>query len=537
LSSSDSQPKRTIGELLKHAARSFGATDYVVTEQCRLSYADAEARSAAIAARLLAEGAGKGTRVGLFFTSGVDWVLWWLAATRIGALTVPLSTFYPPAELARVLRLADVDTLIAPTTVLKTQTADLFEAALPGLAASGNRALRLAGAPFLRRIVITQPCDRPWATQWNLDEAPGPGVGGDGPDPAELLAAAEREVTPADLAVLIHTSGSTAEPKGVLHTHGTLVRQTSTWTAAVRAITGVPDPQRILGAMPFFWIGGILVVLGALHEQATLLILPRLDAGPALQLLERERGTGVIGWPTFTERLRAHPTFAHRDLRSAPMLLHGPADLAVLGSPDGVPVHRSMSETGGSFAFTDVRVAGPDGSEVPAGEVGELWIRGVGSMAGYNKRERSEIFDADGWYHTGDRVFRRPGDPRLYYMGRTTDMIKSAGSNISPLEVQAVIEGLPNVAQCVVLGVADPVRDEAVCAVVVPSADVGTHGLDVAELRAATAEKLSAYKVPTQWIVTTPDELPLLATSKPDRRTLRTLIERGELESWQPPET
>ncbi len=517
---SDSEPKQTIGALLQRAARSFGDVDYMVTPDGRLSYTEAEARSAVIAARLLDAGVGKGTRIGLFFTSGIDWVLWWLAAARIGALTVPLSTFYPAAELARVLRLADVDTLVAPPAVLKTQTAELLEAALPGLAGSGNGGLRLLAAPFLRRVVITEPSGRPWATRWDLDEESEPGT-------ADLLAAAEREVTPADLAVLIHTSGSTAEPKGVLLTHGTLVRQTSAWPVAANAVTGVPGPQRILAAMPFFWIGGILVVLGALHGQVTLLILPRLDAGPGLDLLERERGTGVIGWPTFTERLRSHPTFAQRDLSSAPMLLEGPADLAL--SPDGEPLHRSLTESGGGFLFTDVRVAGADGREVPAGEVGELWIRGLGSMAGYNKRERAEVFDPDGWYHTGDRVFRRDGDPRLYYTGRTTDMIKSAGSNISPLEVQAVIEALPMVAQCVVLAVDDPSRGEAVCAVIVPSAGVGPDGLDLAELRSATGANLSAYKVPTRWIVTTAEELPLLPSSKPDRKTLRARIESSGL--------
>ena len=73
--------------------------------------------------------------------------------------------------------------------------------------------------------------------------------------------------------------------------------------------------------------------------------------------------------------------------------------------------------------------------------VGELLVRGIGVMAGYNKRERAETFDADGWYHTGDRVYRRADDPRLFYVGRTSELIKTSGANVSPLEVEAVIEG------------------------------------------------------------------------------------------------
>ena len=96
--------------------------------------------------------------------------------------------------------------------------------------------------------------------------------------PQDILAAVEEEVSPADLAVMVHTSGSTADPKGVMHTHGTLVRQTSTWPGAIRSVTGSGSSARILCAMPFFWIGGLLATTGALHEPVTLLVLPRLDA-------------------------------------------------------------------------------------------------------------------------------------------------------------------------------------------------------------------------------------------------------------------
>lgn len=152
------------------------------------------------------------------------------------------------------------------------------------------------------------------------------------------------------------------------------------------------------------------------------------------------------------------------------MLRDGPLDIAMVDVPDGFPVHRTMSETAGGFAYTDMRVVGDDGTDVPDGAVGELLIRGIGVMAGYNKRERWETFDADGWYHTGDRVYRRDGDPRLFYIGRTTDLIKAAGANVSPLEVEAVISEFADVAQCLVLGVDDPARGEEVCAVVAPPA-------------------------------------------------------------------
>ena len=343
--------------------------------------------------------------------------------------------------------------------------------------------------------------------------------------PQEILTAVEKEISPADLAIMIHTSGSTADPKGVLHTHGTLVRQTSTWPDAIRAVTGSGADARILCAMPFFWIGGLLATTGALHEHVTLLVMSRLDAETALDLIERERATGIVGWPAFTQRLREHPTFADRDLSSAPMLRAGPLDIAMTDVPDGFPLHRTMSETAGGFVFTDMCIVDDDGNPVPDGSVGELLVRGVGTMAGYNKRERAETFDEDGWYHTGDRVYRKEGDPRLFYVGRTSELIKAAGANVSPLEVESVIEQFAEVAQCIVVGIDDPVRGEEVCAVVVPAA---AH-IDVQSLTARTRDQLSAYKVPTQWVLATSEQIPTLgaASSTAGRYARSSSMERS----------
>jgi acyl-CoA synthetase (AMP-forming)/AMP-acid ligase II len=123
----------TIHGLLRHRARENGAAEYVVTPTERLTYAQAERDSAVIARWLLHAGAGKGTRVGLFFTNDTEWITWWLAVSRIGAVAVPLSTLYAPAEIGKVLRLADVGLLVAPERVLRIDVAQRLEAALPGL--------------------------------------------------------------------------------------------------------------------------------------------------------------------------------------------------------------------------------------------------------------------------------------------------------------------------------------------------------------------------------------------------------------------
>ncbi len=511
----------TIPALLAHSAREFGHKTYVVTPTDRVTYEEAEQRSAHVARWLLQEGVGKGSRVGLFFANGVEWITWWLALSRIGALVVPMSTMYTPTEIAKVLKLADIGLLVAPSHVLDINVANRFEAALPQLSGQRAGSLALPAAPYLRRIVLTGASERAWATHWDRETAAGVSN--------EVLAAVEDEVSPADLAIMVHTSGSTADPKGVLHTHGTLVRQTSTWPSAIRSVTGCASAARILCAMPFFWIGGLLAATGALHEPITLLVMPRLDAGTALDLVERERATGIVGWPAFTQRLREHPTFASRDLASAPMLRDGPLDLAMIDVPDGFPVHRTMSETAGGFAFTDINIVDDHGAPVPTGATGELLIRGIGAMVGYNKRERSETFDTNGWYHTGDRVYRRENDPRLFYVGRTSELIKTAGANVSPLEVEAVIEEFFDVAQCIVVGIDDTQRGEEVCAVVVAAKAT----IDISSLAARARNLLSTYKVPTRWAIATSDQIPTLPSGKLNRKALREMLITGSLDCIQ----
>ena len=196
----------TIGAALTRAAAEFGDVDYVVTNTDRITYAQAERRSALLARRLLAHGVGKGTRVGLFYPNGTDWVLWWLAASRIGALVVPFSTLYAPGELAKGLRLG-THLLIAPSRAVSVDFAVFLEDALPD-------------SP--RTPVRRSRCARPLPAA-DLDhrrhrQTVGPRGGfhrfGRRCCATRDSVGCRSEVCPADPAVMIHTSGSTADPKG-----------------------------------------------------------------------------------------------------------------------------------------------------------------------------------------------------------------------------------------------------------------------------------------------------------------------------------
>ena len=211
-----------------------------------MTFGEVDRKTASLAARLLAAGVGKGTRVGVLYPNGGGWLVAWLAAARIGALTVPLSTFAPGPELARALRHTDVHAVLMAGSFAGDSLTARLEAGLPGLAESGPD-LYLEAAPHLRWVHV----DRGTAI-WSREL----------PDPASvsLVAEAEHEVVPADHLAVVTTSGATATPKSVVHTHGSLIRHAA--LLADRRELGPHD--RIYSPMPFFWVGGItMVVLAA----------------------------------------------------------------------------------------------------------------------------------------------------------------------------------------------------------------------------------------------------------------------------------
>jgi acyl-CoA synthetase (AMP-forming)/AMP-acid ligase II len=509
----------TVGDALHHAVAHWPDHDFVVTPARHMTYAQAEEESRRLARRMLAAGMGKGTRVGLYFPYGQEWVVAWLAASRVGALVMPLATTYRPAEIRKVLCIGDIDTLLTARTVLGRDMQDMLEASVPGLADAPVSRLHLLDAPSLRAVWMTGDVDRAWATPLDFDA---PISADDAAVTDALLCAIEAEVVPADLAQVTYTSGSSADPKGVVHTHGTLVRATSA-LAALQTADGT-RPPRFFCAFPFFWIGGTLILGAALQSGATVLVTERFDAGAALDLIEQAQATHVLGWPTLLQAMRDHPSFADRTLPDIPGLTVGPADVALVASPvPGIPAHRGMSETVGNIASVGYRVVDPaTGVDVVDGEEGELWVRGYGLMHGYYKQERVDVFDADGWFHTGDRVFLADG--RAWFVGRTTEMVKSRGANVAPREVELFLEEhFDEVLYAFVLGMPHPELGEEVAAVLVPAQGTTIDPVDVA---ARAREQISSYKVPTRIEVWAEDDVPWLGSGKPDKRAIRDRLER-----------
>jgi acyl-CoA synthetase (AMP-forming)/AMP-acid ligase II len=502
--------------------------DFVIGPQFRLTFGEADRQSFELATRLLASGVGKGTRLALLFANDADWVVTWLAAARIGALTVPLSTFSPGAELARAIRHADVQCLLAAPSFADVDLTERLEQALPGLGRSGPD-LALENAPFLRWAHVVGGI-----APWSHDLAH--------PVPDAIVRAAQAEVHPADPLAILSTSGATAAPKAVVHTHGSLVRH----AAILAERRGLDAHDRIYSPMPFFWVGGItMALLAALTSGAATLCQERFEPGEALELMEKERVTQVQCWPNAAKAMADHPTFPDRDLTS----MRGGALVEALPpearppSPDLSPAPLGMTEAGGphtahddmyrplpehlrgtfgrSLPGMEHRVVDPEtGIELGPNEEGELLLRGAYLMSELYKRERHDTFTPDGWYPTGD-LGSINDDGFVRFGGRMTAMIKSGGSNVAPAEVEAVLTEVPGVRFAHVFGVPAGDRGEDVAAVIVHERGVA---LDVDGLASAARERLSTYKVPRQFRLLAEDELPMLATGKVDMVALRALF-------------
>ena len=471
--------------------------------------------------------------------NGPAWITGWLAATRIGCVVALLNTYSKARELSYLLRHSDAQHVLMVDGHLGHDYIERMEQAAPAIVGQQNEKIFIDALPFLRSVWTwgEQP-QRSWNAPISALSMRSLQV------PDSLLAEVESEVTPADPMVVIYSSGSTADPKGAVHTHGPAVRHAhNLWQ-----MRDMNTDDVLYTTMPLFWVGGMsFTLVAALHAGATLVFESLFDPPKTLELIERERVTQVLGWPHVARALADHPDFKTRDvssLRSA-----GPAG-AFLLPPD--QQEEAMKPRANSLGMTETlgphtydhrdNILSPDkagsfGPSVPGvehkvvdpltgldcavGESGELWMRGYSLMQGLHKRERAEVFTPDGWYRTGDGGYF-DADGHFYFTGRLGDLIKSSGMNVTPRDVELVLESHPDVVLAYVCGVPAATRGEDVVAAVAlsPGASVSDD-----ELRAFVKEEIASYKVPRSIkVYAAQTELPWLDSGKIDRRALTAIL-------------
>ncbi len=184
-------------------------------------------------------------------------------------------------------------------------------------------------------------------------------------------------------------------------------------------------------------------------------------------------------------------------------------------------MHGSPEDYRGAFGHevpgTSHRIVDADGNDVDEGVEGEVWVRGYSVMLGLHKQERLEVFDADGWYHTGDRGLFRDG--WFFFTGRQTDLIKTKGSNVAPAEVERTLVTSPGVNGAFVFGIDHPERGQDVVALVVLGPEAATPPTPE-DIGADLRQKLSSYKLPRHIFPIDGASVPYLTSQKPDRLAL-----------------
>ncbi len=527
----------TVPRLVDDAALRHGAREALVDGGVRLTYAGLAPEVDRFARGFVAAGVGVGDRVAVWAPNCAEWMLGALGLLRAGAVLVPLNTRFKGGEAAYIVRDAGATTLVTVRGFLGTD----YPAMLAG-----------EDVGPLGRIVLLRDDERGGGDSENAaGVVPVVGLGdflaaGDAIDPS-VTAARAAGVEPGDVSDLIFTSGTTGHPKGAATTHSQTLRTFGTWSS----IVGLAAGDRYLVVNPFFHTFGYKAgILACLMAGATVVPAPVFDASAVMNRIAAERITVLPGPPTLYQTLLADTRRAEHDLSSLRLGVTGAAVVPVelveamrhqLGF-DTVLTAYGLTESCGTVtmcrrsdppeivAATSGRAipglevrAVVEGSEVPAGEPGEILVRGYTVMSGYwgNEDATAEAIDADGWLHTGDvGVIDDAGNVTI--TDRVKDMYVVGGFNAYPAEIEAILRAHESVGQVAVVGVPDERLGEVGCAYVVPAAAAATDP-ERSELGRTILSwsrgVMANYKVPRSVVLV--DTLPVNASGKVLKRELR----------------
>jgi fatty-acyl-CoA synthase len=523
---------RTIGGLMDEVCAGRGDAVAVVHGEQRLSYRELQELGRSAARALVALGVRHGHRVAGLISNRPEWIVTMLAAARIGATYVPLNTWYRPDELSWTMLHTGAVALIAEPTFLKRDYAADITSIDPGIAGGTPGDLHLDTMTALRAVVYLG-AGRPGAFGWEEFLALGAGVSD------EMLATAEAAADPDDPLFILYTSGSTAEPKGVVLRHRGIIE--NGWGIGERR--GIDSADRIwLGSPLFYGLGAANCLPAWLTHGATLVLQGHFVAATAIDVIEREQCTVFYGMSNMIRMIYEDPAYARERVRS---LTKGAAGISVAerkiliedmgvsgatasygatelygncfgGLPDD-PLAMKYETCGSPLPGFEFRVVDPDTFEdLPQGEVGLLLVRGhVTDTYFGNPDEIRSAFVDGGFYNTGDLgAFDDAGYFR--YSSRQKEMIKVGGINVSPVEVEQILLRHPQIREASVVGVPDAVRGEAMVAVLAVSGAIAAE-----DVRAYMRDTAASFKTPTEVLIRPDGWVPRTASGKVAKQVLK----------------
>jgi len=527
---------RTLFELLHEQAGRFPERPAVICGERVASYRDLADGAGRIGQALKERGIGRGERVGILVNNRLEWLEACLGASAVGAVAVPFSTWSKPAELAYLLADSAIVALIAVDAFGGQDFAASLTALVPEACAARPDRWRSDEFPALRLIVMLGgDIAAGWIGYDDFRAAAGP-IGT--PAPGDGANAS-------DDALILYTSGSSARPKAVRLQHFAVIEN----GFAIGERMGLSPDDRVLLAPPLFWAYGASNALPAtLSHGAALVLQGRFDPGEWIGLAERHRCTAVYTLPSITGAVLRHAEFRPERLASlrTGLMIGSPEEVRIaaedLGAaqicniygateiygnccvtPHDWPLDRRMAGQGPPLPGVRLRIVDPEsGRAVPVGETGALEVAGylTPGYCGASAEHNAAAFTADGYFRTGDLgyVDRKGG---FHFVARGADIIKRAGINVSPAEIESLLQQHPSVAQAAVVGAASGERGEAIVAFVVakPLARITAD-----ELRAHCRALASSYKVPDRIEIRA--SLPVTETGKLFRRALRDEAEK-----------
>jgi HIP---CoA ligase len=516
----------TIPAAVRRAARLWRDEEALVEGGLRLTFGQLADRVDEAARAFVATGLQPGDRAAIWAPNSASWVIASLGLYAAGGVLVPINSRFKAAEAAHVLNTSGARFLFTVTDFLGTDYV---------------AELALQTVPQLEEIFVLSGPSRTDAVSFDdfLTRADGASL-----EEVETRGAA---LGPDDLSDIIFTSGTTGKPKGAMLTHGASTRTYTSWSEVV----GLTAGDRYLIAYPFFHTAGLKSgVLACLLTGAVIVPHPVFDADSVMARVAEERITMLPGPPAIFQTLLSAELTKY-DTSSLRLAVTGAAAVPVelverLRSElkfSSVVTGYGLTETTGTATMCrhdddpviiattcgraipggEVCVVDASGKRLPAGEPGEVLVRGYQVMRGYfgNPEATAETIDAEGWLHTGDvGVLDEAGNLRI--TDRIKDMFIVGGFNAYPVEIEGVILGHPDIDQVAVVGVPDERLGEVGMAFVIlrPGAS-----LDPEAFRAWCRERMANYKVPRS--VQAVDALPLNATGKVLKYELRALAARA----------
>ncbi len=533
------EPSRlTLGHFLADIATAHANRVAVVFEGQETTYLELEVLARRLARGLIGAGVVKGARVAVQMANRLEWIVAAFATALVGGVLVPVNTFARGHERDYILRHGDASLLILQPDLLGRNLLRELLDDHPELEEGQPGRLRCTALPQLRRVVCLADVEaRAGVETWQTLVDHGADVS-DG-----LLDAATEEVHPSDDGLIIYTSGTSAQPKGVLHLQRAPVVQSYRLADYLR----LDENDRVLTAQPFFWTAGIVWSLGATLAAGGRMVLQETFVPvEALDLIESQRVTVLHAWSHQEKVLAEHPSIDSRDLSCvrkiefnsllAPVVgleedtwgaysAYGTSETFTMCSmlPANAPAQLRHTTHGRALPGMQIRIVDPDsGAPLAEGELGEIAVKGVSLMRGYYKVEPEQFLDGSGFFRTRDGG-RIDAEGYLHWTGRLTDMIKTGGANVSPVEIETALSDCPGLRAGLAVGIPHPTLGEVVILCALPN-----HGSAPAPetIRSYLRDRLAAYKVPRHILFFEEDEIEFTGSQKIQLAPLRDEVER-----------